>query len=366
MFGNYSISTASLLGAAPAIHIPGRRLAVRESSRTERPKWEVLMQVRHFPNADIDGYRSRYGKADGERRFFKEYKPDTVEVIRGNMLMGDGASALWQCLLGNGTASANSALGAGPTYFNNSQTYLYVGDGGITAGSGTVSITSGGTALTFGTSQSGLQGKYITIVGDTSNGLYIIASGSGTSWTLATPYGSSGNASGASWSYLTAESHSQTALVAGGNIAHQIMDSTFPANPTSANFNVISGATAASPVVLTISGGDIGTNDIVQVYEVAGLVGANGMFVANPASSTSVTLLGSTGTGSYTYGGLVTKRSVAKFQATFGPSSGNFAWWEWSIMNGTGGNQIMFNRKVASLGVKTGGSTSLQVGIGIG
>jgi hypothetical protein len=90
------------------------------------------------------------------------------------------------------------------------------------------------------------------------------------------------------------------------------------------------------------------------------------MFVANPASSPSVTLLGSSGNGSWTYGGIVTKLSVMKFQATFGPSSANFAWWEWGLTNGTGSNKLFLNRKVFNGGTKSGGNTSLQVAIGIG
>lgn len=361
----FSLDTSALMGAALS---PARRPRFRrEAGNHEKPKWEVLVQIRRFLNGDIDWYRDRFGKADGERRFFADYEPDDVEIVRGNMLMGNGASALWQCLLGNGTSSANSALGSGPTYFNNSQTYLYVGDGGITAGTGTISVTNAGTTVTFGSSQTGLQGKYLTMVGDSTSGFYLVISGSGTSWTIATPYGGTTlSASSAGWSYLLAETHGQTSLAGSSNVAHQIMDSTFPSNQTSAQLNAISGATAASPSVLTISGGDISTNDIVQVYDVQGLTGVNGMFVANPASSTSVTLLGSTGSGSYLYGGTVTRRSVLKAQATFGPSVANFTWNEWALFNGVSGNQIMLNRKVASLGTKSGGSTSLQVGIGLG
>jgi hypothetical protein len=244
-----------------------------------------------------------------------------------------------------------------------------VGDGGIAAGSGTISVTNGGTAVTFGSSQSGLQGKYLVMVGDSTNGFYLVTSGSGTSWTIATAYGGTTlSASSAGWSYLAAETHNQTAIVGTTNSAHQAMDSTFPSNTTSSQINAITNASTASPSVLTISGGDITTNDIVQVYDVQGMSGVNGMWVANPASATSVTLLGSTGTGSYLYGGYVTKLSVMKFQATFGPSSGNWTtgWYEWAIINGTSTNKIMLNRKVFNGGVKSGGSTSLQVGIGLG
>jgi hypothetical protein len=337
----------------------------RNPGFAERPKWEVLSVLRHYPNDDIDWYRRKHGKAEGERRFFGQHAPETTDIVRGNMLLGNGSSALWQCLLGNGTSSANSALGSGPTYYNNSQAQLYVGDGGITSGSGTVSVTGASGSVTFASSQTGLQGKYFVVAGDSSAGIYTVTGGSGTSWTISPVYGGT-TAGSASWSYLAAETHSQTAMVGSSNLAHQSMDSTFPANLTSAQYNAITGATNASPIVLTISSGDISTNDIVQVFEVAGNTASNGMFVANPASTSSVTLLGSTGNGSYTYGGIVTKRTVFKCQSTFGPSAANFAWWEWGIANGTGGNQIFLNRKVFNGGTKSGGTTSFQVGIGLG
>jgi hypothetical protein len=72
---------------------------------------------------------------------------------------------------------------------------------GSPAGSGTVSINSGSTALTFSTSQSGLTGQLIQITGDSSAGVYTIQSGSGTSWVVSPAYGGASNASGAAWTY---------------------------------------------------------------------------------------------------------------------------------------------------------------------
>ena len=56
---------------------------------------------------------------------------DTVEDD-GNLLMFGGASCLWQCLLGNGSAAAGGAL----TYFNAANAALGVGDS-TTAPAGT-------------------------------------------------------------------------------------------------------------------------------------------------------------------------------------------------------------------------------------
>lgn len=53
--------------------------------------------------------------------------------------------------------------------------------------------------------------------------------------------------------------------------------------------------------------------------------------------------------------------SVITFRATFGTSVGNFAWQEWGIdggtVNGTTVTAPLLNRKVVSLGTKSGGAT---------
>lgn len=77
-------------------------------------------------NAEHDAIRWR-AKWKVEK-FWGEIGPDSVpyEVIEreGNLLMYGGASCLWQCLIGNGTATAGQAL----TYFNNGNAAIGVGD----------------------------------------------------------------------------------------------------------------------------------------------------------------------------------------------------------------------------------------------
>lgn len=51
-------------------------------------------------------------------------EPDEVVVKKFNLLMYGGASCLWECLIGNGTATAGQSL----TYFNNAQAAIGVGD----------------------------------------------------------------------------------------------------------------------------------------------------------------------------------------------------------------------------------------------
>jgi hypothetical protein len=61
--------------------------------------------------------------------------------------------------------------------------------GTFTAGAGTVAIANGSTEATFSQPQTGIDGLHLAITGDTSNGLYCIAGGSGTIWTLCGPFG---------------------------------------------------------------------------------------------------------------------------------------------------------------------------------
>ena len=60
---------------------------------------------------------------DGEKTPY-----ETVDIL-GNLLMYGGVSCLWQCLIGNGTATAGQSL----TYFNNAQAAIGVGDSNTAA-----------------------------------------------------------------------------------------------------------------------------------------------------------------------------------------------------------------------------------------
>lgn len=56
-------------------------------------------------------------------------EPSEIIEREGNLLMYGGASCLWQCLIGNGTATAGQSL----TYFNNAQAAIGVGDSSTAA-----------------------------------------------------------------------------------------------------------------------------------------------------------------------------------------------------------------------------------------
>jgi hypothetical protein len=93
------------------------------ADRHDRAQWRARV-TREAYAADVDEYRQRYGKAEGERRFFAENAPTDVKEEEGNLLLYGGVSNLWQCLIGNGTATAAQNL----TYFNNANAYIGVGD----------------------------------------------------------------------------------------------------------------------------------------------------------------------------------------------------------------------------------------------
>lgn len=54
--------------------------------------------------------------------------------------------------------------------------------------------------------------------------------------------------------------------------------------------------------------------------------------------------------------GTTSGAATITYKSVFGTSDGNFAWEEWGIFNGSSGGR-MLNRKVASLGTKSAGTT---------
>jgi hypothetical protein len=112
-------------------------------------------------------------------------------------------NAIAAFLLTNTDQSYDTVLQALPTYVKNTNGTFGLYD--TTAGSGTVGVTNNSTSITFSQSQTGLSGSYLVVTGDTSNGIYLIGSGSGTSWVITSPYGGS-NLSTASWGTATPNS----------------------------------------------------------------------------------------------------------------------------------------------------------------
>jgi hypothetical protein len=73
---------------------------------------------------------------------------------------------------------------------------------------------------------------------------------------------------------------------------------------------VVSGATNATPIVLTVpSGHGIANGTPVTVSGVGGNTAANGTFVLSASGGTTITLGNSAGNGAYTSGGVVSART---------------------------------------------------------
>ena len=68
----------------------------------------------------------------------------------------------------------------------------------------------------------------------------------------------------------------------------------------------VSGATNATPIVLTVTGTTLVTGDVAVVSSVGGNTAANGTFTVSVAGN-NVTLIGSDGNGAYTSGGKIRK-----------------------------------------------------------
>ena len=88
-------------------------------------------QVTHGPGETHEPVRWRVwtsiakfeGDWTGEQLDAGAAKPYEVVEDEGNLLLIGGASSLWQCLIGNGTATGGAAL----TYFNNTNAVIGVG-----------------------------------------------------------------------------------------------------------------------------------------------------------------------------------------------------------------------------------------------
>jgi hypothetical protein len=87
--------------------------AAPESGKHDPAEWRVHTKIAKF-DGDFTAEQIDAGEA-----------PDPFEVIEdeGNLLLIGGVSAIWQMLIGNGTATAAQAL----TYFNNGNARIGVG-----------------------------------------------------------------------------------------------------------------------------------------------------------------------------------------------------------------------------------------------
>lgn len=84
-------------------------------SRHDVAKWNMRVLRRAF-REDIEEFRQRRGKEEGEAQFFRDCSPTDVLEVPGNLLVLAGASALLRSLRGDtltAFSAANSHLGVG-------------------------------------------------------------------------------------------------------------------------------------------------------------------------------------------------------------------------------------------------------------
>jgi hypothetical protein len=136
------------------------------STLREKGQWWVRVTRDVYKGVDIDRYRLRYGKEEGERRFYQDVAsgPDDRLQQDGNLLLLGGISLIFECLIGNGTSTSGQSL----TFLANSTTWIGVGDSS-TATTSTMTDLQAGTNYysnaadsTYPAHTAGSTGKTIT------------------------------------------------------------------------------------------------------------------------------------------------------------------------------------------------------------
>jgi hypothetical protein len=82
---------------------------------SEAIRWHCTTRVRKF-KGDVDTYRRRFGKQEGERRFFAEHAAYADRTIKDNVLLREGIQELWNLLVGETAtvySEANARIGVG-------------------------------------------------------------------------------------------------------------------------------------------------------------------------------------------------------------------------------------------------------------
>lgn len=140
----------------------------------------------------------------------------------------------------------------------------------------------------------------------------------------------------------------------------------------------ITGATNATPIVITAAAHGYNNGDTVTITGVSGNTSANGTWVIANKTTDTFELVGSIGIGAYTSGGTVQKGNrfrqhmdstypkvgVAdgladnqiQFRATFTSAQANWAWNEWGVFNAFVGGS-MLNRSISAQGTKASPAT---------
>lgn len=103
------------------LHVPDR------DGLVWRAQWSIEKRLGDWTGELIDAFPVAARRA--LEAFEVRFREPAVIRRSGNLLMYGGASCLWECLEGNGTATAGQAL----TFFNNAQAAIGVGDSSTAA-----------------------------------------------------------------------------------------------------------------------------------------------------------------------------------------------------------------------------------------
>lgn len=111
--------------SSQALKVREARRPSAECMAADRGAWRMHARLEKFWAADLAraGLLGPHGELLGDPSGVAA--PYEVCEQDFNLLMNGGASVLWECLIGNGTATAGAAL----TFFNNANAHIGVGNG---------------------------------------------------------------------------------------------------------------------------------------------------------------------------------------------------------------------------------------------
>lgn len=125
-----------------------------------------------------------------------------------------------------------------------------------------------------------------------------------------------------------------------------ILRSLFGAAPTAKSGTVlVTGATNASPIVITATAHGLSTYDAVTISSVGGNTAANGVWLVNVLTSSTFELINSSGNGSYTSGGSINKAALVYI-----PTDAELSFAAWSFRVPSTGQQRVAGGCVAQNG----------------
>lgn len=108
--------------------LPGLDELLAHGSAEMRPRSEAAEPsgdpIRWVANVRVEKYNDRESGDSERRAAHPDIAPDDVHESESNLLVIGGASALWECLIGNGVGTSGNTL----AFYSNANAFLGVGD----------------------------------------------------------------------------------------------------------------------------------------------------------------------------------------------------------------------------------------------